>query len=156
MSIAVRTADEMRTLGARVAGVCRAGDVIVLDGPLGAGKTTFVQGMAAALGVRDPITSPTFVIARAHRGAIHDLVHVDAYRIGSGLELDDLDLDADVASSVTVVEWGSGKADRLADDRLLVRIERSDDPDDETRTVTMVGIGARWSGDALRDIEATA
>jgi tRNA threonylcarbamoyladenosine biosynthesis protein TsaE len=114
----------------------------VLVGPLGAGKTALTQGIGAALGVREPVTSPTFVIARVHRGGRLPLVHVDAYRLGSVAEVDDLDLDASLEESVTVVEWGSGLVEELADDRLEVRIEL----DVEPRTVTLDGHGARWTG----------
>lgn len=117
----------MRALGRRIGRLLRAGDVVLLDGPLGAGKTTLTQGIAAGLEVRGPVTSPTFVIARVHPSLVGGpaLVHVDAYRVGSGLEIDDLDLDADLDSAVTVVEWGAGPARRLADERLEVRIDRS-------------------------------
>ena len=111
----VADADAMRALGAQVALSCRAGDVVVLTGPLGAGKTTFTQGLAVGLEVSGAVTSPTFVIARVHRSTVGgpDLVHVDAYRLGGLAELDDLDLDASLEESVTVVEWGEGLAERL-------------------------------------------
>lgn len=123
--VEVPDAEAMRALGARLAAVCHAGDVVVLDGPLGAGKTTFTQGFAVGLGVEDPVTSPTFVISRVHR-ATHgpDLVHVDAYRVGGLAELDDLDLDASVPDSITVVEWGEGMAERLGEQVIDVRIAR--------------------------------
>jgi tRNA threonylcarbamoyladenosine biosynthesis protein TsaE len=142
--VEVPDADAMRALGARLAALCRPGDVVVLAGPLGAGKTTFTQGVAAGLGVVGPVTSPTFVIARVHRSASDgraagpDLVHVDAYRLGGLDELDDLDLDASVDASVTVVEWGEGMAERLGDQVVLVRIGRDvDDVDSELRHVTI-------------------
>lgn len=153
----VPDADAMRRLGARVAGVCRAGDVVVLDGPLGAGKTTFTQGFAEGLGVVGPVTSPTFVIARVHRAASEgpSLVHVDAYRLTGLDEVDDLDLDASVDDSVTVVEWGEGLVERLGEQVVVVRIERDlvgTDGDaggvDDARRVTVVlpegraGLGA--------------
>jgi tRNA threonylcarbamoyladenosine biosynthesis protein TsaE len=143
--IVVPTADDMRTLGARVAALLTAGDLLVLTGGLGAGKTTFVQGVGAGLGVTGPVVSPTFVISRVHRGGRLPLVHVDAYRLGSVAEVDDLDLDAALDESVTVVEWGEGLVEDLAGDRLEVRLERSSDSDDETRRVTLAGVGARWS-----------
>lgn len=118
---------QMRQRGAALAAVVRAGDVLVLDGPLGAGKTTFVQGLGSALGVRGAVTSPTFVISRVHRGPRLNLVHVDAYRLAGSLELDDLDLDAEVAESVTVIEWGSGKAEELAADRLHIMISNENE-----------------------------
>lgn len=134
----VPDADAMRTLGARVAAVCRAGDVVVLAGPLGAGKTTFTQGMAAGLGVEGAVTSPTFVIARVHRAVDGpDLVHVDAYRLGGLAELDDLDLDASVSDSVTVVEWGEGMAERLGDEVVTVRIARDVEAGAEGRHVVV-------------------
>lgn len=134
----VATAADMQLLGRRIAGRVRAGDVVVLTGPLGAGKTTLVQGVAAGLQVRGAVTSPTFVIARVHRSAAGgpDLVHVDAYRVGGRLELDDLDLDATVADAVTVVEWGEGLAEVLTDAPLVVRLHRPD-PDSERRVVEL-------------------
>lgn len=134
--VEVPDAEAMRALGARLATVCRAGDIVVLDGPLGAGKTTFTQGLAVGLGVAGPVTSPTFVIARVHRAAHGpDLVHVDAYRLGGLAELDDLDLDASVADSVTVVEWGEGMAERLSEQVIDVRIARDVAESSEHRTV---------------------
>lgn len=143
--IKVPDAAAMRALGARVAALLRAGDLVVLTGPLGAGKTTLVQGIGAGLGVRGPITSPTFVIARVHpsqRGG-PDLVHADAYRLGSQLEVDDLDLDADVDHSVTVVEWGEGLVENLAAGHLLITIDWA--AGDESRLVTVAGYGDRWA-----------
>lgn len=136
----IATDTEMRTLGERLAAALRAGDVLILTGPLGAGKTTLVQGIGTGLGVRGPVTSPTFVIARVHPGPVVPLVHADAYRLGSVLEVDDLDLDT--ANSVTVVEWGEGLAEGLADDRLEISI--SPDLGSQRRTVRIRGIGARW------------
>lgn len=121
---AIPGAAAMRQLGRRLAGLLSPGDLLVLSGPLGAGKTTLVQGIGDGLDVRGPITSPTFVIARVHpslRGG-PDLVHADAYRLGSRLEVDDLDLDADLDHAVTVVEWGEGLVEILAPDRLHVSI----------------------------------
>ena len=143
-TIVVPTADDMRALGSRVAALLQPGDLLVLTGGLGAGKTTFVQGIGAGLGVTGPVVSPTFVIARVHRDGRVPLVHVDAYRLGSVAEVDDLDLDAALDESVTVVEWGEGLVEDLAGDRLEVRLERSSDPGDETRQVTLTGVGARW------------
>jgi tRNA threonylcarbamoyladenosine biosynthesis protein TsaE len=142
--------DAMHVVGEEVAASLRAGDLVVLTGPLGAGKTTFVQGLARGLDVRGDVTSPTFVIARVHPplGDGPALVHVDAYRLGSHVELDDLDLDASLEDSVTVVEWGEGLVEDLADSRLEVRIDRSSGSDDETRTVRVRGFGARWQGSA--------
>jgi tRNA threonylcarbamoyladenosine biosynthesis protein TsaE len=140
----VETPEAMRSLGERLAGLLRAGDLVVLTGELGAGKTTLVQGIGLGLGVRAPVVSPTFVIARVHRDGRLPLVHVDAYRLGSDAEVDDLDLDADLESAVTVVEWGEGLAERLAADRLEVRIQRPPGDGDETRRVHIRGVGQRW------------
>ncbi len=145
----IATDAEMRDLGRRLAALLRAGDLVILAGPLGAGKTTLVQGIGAGLGVRGPVTSPTFVIARVHpvaAGPGPALVHADAYRLGSIGEVDDLDLDTDTASAVTVVEWGAGLAEGLAEDRLEISIEP--DSDGDVRTVRLNGHGGRWH-DAL-------
>lgn len=168
----------MRLLGIRLAGLLRAGDLLVLAGPLGAGKTTLVQGIGEGLGVRGPVTSPTFVIARVHpslRGG-PDLVHADAYRLGSRLEVDDLDLDADLDHAVTVVEWGEGLVENLAPGHLLITIgwatpgapedqaaspPGQSAPEDlvsgeERRLVTVAGYGSRWdkAADQLRALLA--
>src|SRR6478736_7843000 len=120
----IATDGDMRDLGRRLAALLRAGDLVILAGPLGAGKTTLVQGIGAGLGVRGPITSPTFVIARVHPSLTGGpaLVHADAYRLNSPAEVDDLDLDASLETSVTVVEWGGGLVEGLAPDRLDVSI----------------------------------
>jgi tRNA threonylcarbamoyladenosine biosynthesis protein TsaE len=146
LALSVATAEDMHALGRRIAQQLQPGDLVVLTGDLGAGKTTLVQGIGAGLGVRAPIVSPTFVIARVHRDGRVPLVHADAYRLGSVAEVDDLDLDADLDDSVTVVEWGEGLVERLAADRLEVRITRPDVTGDETRQVHVVGIGPRWDG----------
>ena len=129
---------DTEALGERLAGELGAGDLVVLSGPLGAGKTVLVRGIARGLGVAGPVTSPTFVIAREHRplpgGRGVPLVHVDAYRLGGAAELDDLDLDTDLAEAVVAVEWGEGVAERLAARHLLVRLYRH--PDD-VRTATV-------------------
>ena len=141
----IPTDGEMRDLGRRLASVLQAGDLVILAGPLGAGKTTLVQGIGEGLGVRGPVTSPTFVIARVHpalSGPGPSLVHADAYRLGSIGEVDDLDLDADTATAVTVVEWGAGLAEGLSEDRLEILIEP--DPQTEVRTVRLTGHGPRW------------
>jgi tRNA threonylcarbamoyladenosine biosynthesis protein TsaE len=145
------TPDDTRSLGASLAGMLRAGDLLVLDGDLGAGKTTLTQGLGSALGVRGAVTSPTFVIARLHPAPAGRpaLVHVDAFRLGDRAELDDLDLDASVADSVTVVEWGSGLAEALTDDRLEVALTRSHREDDERRRAVLTPVGARWVGSGL-------
>jgi tRNA threonylcarbamoyladenosine biosynthesis protein TsaE len=145
------TAEATRQFGRQLAGRLRAGDLVILGGELGAGKTTLVQGLGEGLGVRGPVTSPTFIIARVHPslGGGPALVHVDAYRL-NGLdrleELDDLDLDADLEASVTVVEWGEGVAERLSPDRLEVRLERARGAEaGETRLAQVNAIGPRWS-----------
>jgi tRNA threonylcarbamoyladenosine biosynthesis protein TsaE len=129
---------DTEALGERLADELGPGDLVVLSGPLGAGKTVLVRGIARGLGVAGPVTSPTFVIAREHRplpgGRGVPLVHVDAYRLGGAAELDDLDLDTDLAEAVVVVEWGEGVAERLAARHLLVRLQRQ--PDD-VRTATV-------------------
>ena len=134
--------DAMHDLGRRIGEVVRPGDLVVLSGPLGAGKTVLAQGVGAGLGVGTPVTSPTFVIARVHRDGRVPMVHVDAYRLGSVLEVDDLDLDASLEESVTVVEWGAGLVERLAESWLHVEIDRA--PDDDVRRVRLTGAGARW------------
>ena len=133
----------MLALGRRLAAMLRPGDLVVLNGALGTGKTTLVQGIGAGLGVRGPITSPTFVIARVHPSLTGGpaLVHADAYRLASPAEVDDLDLDETLDSSVTVVEWGGGLAEGLATDRLEVTIT----PAGQGREVRITGYGERWS-----------
>ena len=135
--------EQTQGLGRRLAGGLRAGDVVVLSGPLGAGKTSLTQGIGAAMGVRGRVTSPSYVLSRVHPGVV-PLVHVDAYRLreaGGRVELDDLDLDSDLADSVTVVEWGEGLAERLSDSWLEVHLTRPDD----TRTARVVAHGPRWA-----------
>ena len=140
--IRVPTDEAMRDLGRRLAGLLRAGDLVLLSGPLGAGKTTLTQGLGDGLKVRGPITSPTFVIARVHPSLAGgpSLVHADAYRLGGLDELDDLDLD--LQGAVTVVEWGGGIAEGLSEDRLEIVIEREET---EERTVRLTGVGPRWA-----------
>jgi len=145
--IAIATADEMFALGAKLGNQLKAGDLILLNGPLGAGKTLLTQGIGSALGITG-ITSPTFVISRVHQGTM-PLIHVDAYRLlidgQANLYLDDLDLDSAISDSVTVIEWGGAEAARLSDQRLEINIDRSD----EIRQVTSIGIGDRWNGFSL-------
>ncbi|HVS68858.1 MAG TPA: tRNA (adenosine(37)-N6)-threonylcarbamoyltransferase complex ATPase subunit type 1 TsaE [Mycobacteriales bacterium] len=136
------TPEAMRSLGQRLASELRAGDLVMLCGPLGAGKTTLAQGIGQGLGV-EGVVSPTFVIARVHRGGTLPLVHVDAYRLSSVAEVDDLDLDASLDESVTLVEWGEGLVEGLAGDRLEIRIQR--DPEGDERSVELTGVGDRWS-----------
>jgi len=147
--LAVPTADDMRLLGRRLAAVLRAGDLVVLAGDLGAGKTTLTQGIGAGLGVRGNVTSPTFVIARQHPSQVGGpaLVHVDAYRLRGWDELEDLDLEASLDDSVTVVEWGAGLVEGLAEDRLELVILRAHGADAErtdVRTVRITAVGERW------------
>ena len=145
-------AEAMRALGERLAGDLHAGDLVVLSGGLGAGKTTLTQGVGAGLGVRGGVTSPTFVIARVHPSLVGGpaLVHVDAYRLGGIHELDDLDLDASLDEAVTVVEWGTGVAEGLDASRLEVRISRAEgdavsaDGELDPRTVLVAPVGPRW------------
>ena len=133
--------EDTRALGAALAAVVGPGDLLVLTGPLGAGKTALTQGLGAALGVTEPVTSPTFVIARVHRDGRLPLVHVDAYRLGSVADVDDLDLDASAEESVTVVEWGAGLVEQLADEHLEVRLDRRED---DVRTAVLVPHGPGW------------
>lgn len=147
------TAEDTRAWGARLGRLLRAGDLVVLTGDLGAGKTTLTQGLGEGLGVRGPITSPTFVIARVHPSEVGGppLVHVDAYRLGGFAELDDLDLDADLEQSVTVVEWGHGLVEDLADDRLELTLTG-----ETTRRVTVDIHGDRWADAALATLACLA
>lgn len=149
-------ADAMRGLGRSLAGQLTRGDLIVLSGELGAGKTTFTQGLGAGLGVRGAITSPTFVIARVHPSTVGgpDLVHVDAYRLGGLDELDDLDLDASLDDAITVVEWGEGLAEGLSESRLEVAIVRGDAPHDglDPRRVEVTPVGPRWHALSFRGL----
>jgi len=143
----IASAQEMFDLGKSIGAQLRAGDLILLNGPLGAGKTLLVQGIGGALGFTE-VTSPTFVISRTHKGAL-SLIHVDTYRLlesgKAALYLDDLDLDTARESAVTVIEWGGEEAARLSDERLEIEIARSaDNGSDDLRTVNWRGIGSRW------------
>lgn len=159
----------MQELGRRLAPLLRPGDLVLLTGELGAGKTTLTRGLGEALGVRGAVTSPTFVIARVHPSLTGGpaLVHVDAYRLGGGLdEMEDLDLDVSLPESVVVVEWGEGKVEELSEDRLHVVIGRAVGADapggadgapvdtaDDVREVTVTGLGARWADAGLPELE---
>jgi len=140
--IAVATADEMHQLGEKLSAHLRAGDLVLVNGPLGAGKTVLAQGVGAGLGIAG-ITSPTFVISRVHKAAV-PFIHVDAYRLvdseNPNLYLDDLDLD--IAGSITLIEWGGAESARLSEDRLEITIDRSDD----VRKVQITPFGTRWAG----------
>lgn len=148
----VSTPEEMHELGLELGRAVHAGDVLVLTGALGAGKTTLTRGIGEGLHVRGPVTSPTFVLARTHPSLVGGapLVHVDAYRLGSAVELDDLDID--FANSVVVVEWGAGMLEGIVDSWLDVVIERPEGAQAgelgeefvEPRIVTLTGHGARW------------
>jgi tRNA threonylcarbamoyladenosine biosynthesis protein TsaE len=153
VKVELTTVDDTRSFGRRLAGLLTAGDLVILNGPLGAGKTVLAQGIGEGLGVVGTVTSPTFVIARVHpadasrRGRL-SMVHADAYRLGGVAEVDDLDLDADLADSVILVEWGGGKVEQLSDAHLEVRIERLDD---DSRIIELVGHGGNWT-DRLRGL----
>lgn len=146
-TIKVQTPEAMFALGEKIGSLCKAGDLILLNGPLGAGKTVLVQGIGQALGIAD-ITSPTFVISRIHKGAL-PLIHVDVYRLleegKASLYLDDLDLDSPRETALTVIEWGGEESARLSEERLEVVIDRSE----EIREVTITPYGPRWSGFSL-------
>jgi tRNA threonylcarbamoyladenosine biosynthesis protein TsaE len=143
--ISIATADEMHQLGEKLSTHLCAGDLVLVNGPLGAGKTVLAQGVAAGLGITG-ITSPTFVILRVHKAAV-PFIHVDAYRLvdseNPNLYLDDLDLD--IAGSITLIEWGGAESARLSEDRLEITIDRSDD----VRKVEIRPVGSRWAGFAL-------
>jgi tRNA threonylcarbamoyladenosine biosynthesis protein TsaE len=146
MTIALPTAEDTRALGAQIGAALRSGDLVILTGKLGAGKTTLVQGIGAGLQVEGHIASPTFVIARVHPSRLPGrptLVHVDAYRLGSLAEVEDLDLEVEAADAATVVEWGHGLVEQLADSRLEVVLERAADTDE--RTATLTGYGGDWA-----------
>ncbi len=170
--VLVPTAEAMTDLGRAMSAGLRPGDLVVLSGDLGAGKTTLTRGIGEGLGVRGAVTSPTFVIARVHPAppGRPPLVHVDAYRLGSLAELDDLDLDAGQEDSVTVVEWGLGMAEDLADARLeldLIRpkaqpagrrgdlVSDASDVGDEARTVAWRAFGGRWADASVPGLETT-
>jgi len=150
MRLTIETPEQMERLGAAVARLLGAGDVVALDGELGAGKTTLTRGLGAELGVRGTVASPTFVLARTHPRVEGEppLVHVDAYRLPGIAELDDLDLD--FAGSIVVVEWAEGMLDGIVDSWLGIRIDRptggAPDDEEQPREVEILGHGPRWAG----------
>ncbi|WP_030380464.1 MULTISPECIES: tRNA (adenosine(37)-N6)-threonylcarbamoyltransferase complex ATPase subunit type 1 TsaE [unclassified Streptomyces] len=156
--LTIASPEQMRELGRRLAKLVRAGDLVMLSGELGAGKTTLTRGLGEGLQVRGAVTSPTFVIARVHPSLVAGppLVHVDAYRLGGGLdEMEDLDLDVSLPESVVVVEWGEGKVEELTDERLHVTIHRAvGDTVDEVRRVSVAGVGERWAEADLGPLSA--
>ena len=143
--ITIATADAMHQLGVKLSAHLRAGDLVLVNGPLGAGKTVLAQGIGVGLGITG-VTSPTFVISRVHKAAV-PFIHVDAYRLvdseNPNLYLDDLDLD--IANSITVIEWGGAESARLSEDRIEITIDRTDD----VRNVEIKPIGSRWAGFSL-------
>lgn len=143
--ITIATAEEMYQLGLQISAHLRAGDLVLVNGPLGAGKTVLAQGVGAGLGISG-ITSPTFVISRVHKAAV-PFIHVDAYRLidseNPNLYLDDLDLD--IADSITFIEWGGAESARLSEDRLEISIDRTE----EQRKVEITPVGPRWAGFSL-------
>jgi tRNA threonylcarbamoyladenosine biosynthesis protein TsaE len=144
--ITLATPDDTRRLGSRLGELVRAGDLIVLDGPLGAGKTVLVQGLAAGLGAKGPVTSPTFVISRVHEGGRLPLVHVDAYRLAGTLEVDDLDLDTDLTLAVVAVEWGAGLVEALTDAHLRIELTRPEGAEEgEVRAAVLHAVGGDWA-----------
>ena len=142
--IEISTAQDMHELGTRIGAQLKAGDLLLLNGDLGAGKTVLVQGIAQALGING-VTSPTFVISKSYKATL-PLIHVDVYRLldsgKAALFLDDLDLDSDRENSVTVIEWGGAESARLSDQRLEITINRSED----VRRVSFNCVGSRWTG----------
>jgi tRNA threonylcarbamoyladenosine biosynthesis protein TsaE len=143
--ITIATPQAMHQLGVQLSAHLRAGDLLLVNGPLGAGKTVLAQGVGEGLGVTG-VTSPTFVISRVHKAAV-PFIHVDAYRLvdseNPNLYLDDLDLD--IANSITLIEWGGAESARLSEDRLEITIDRSN----EERTVEIKAVGPRWAGFSL-------
>ncbi|ACZ29713.1 protein of unknown function UPF0079 [Xylanimonas cellulosilytica DSM 15894] len=166
VTVDLPSADATRALGAALADILRAGDLVILTGDLGAGKTTFTQGLGAALGVRGHVSSPTFIVAREHAAGLRPdgtrgpgLVHVDAYRLGGLDELDALDLDSSLEDSVTVVEWGAGLAEALTEDRLEIELVRPrgglldlENPEAGVRHATLRGVGPRWADIDLKTL----
>lgn len=173
ITVVTTDADETRAVGARLAGLLRAGDLAMLSGELGAGKTTLAQGIGAALNVRGRVSSPTFIIARVHPALAEgpDLIHVDAYRINDLDEIDALDLDSSLEESVTLIEWGQDKVESLSQDRLEIEVERPHGglsaqatapsentvdlelADDGRRQITVRALGERWHDVDLQSLQ---
>jgi tRNA threonylcarbamoyladenosine biosynthesis protein TsaE len=149
--VVASSAEHTREIGCRIAGLLRAGDLVLLTGGLGAGKTTLAQGVGRGLQIVGPVTSPTFIISRVHppKGDGPALIHVDAYRLSGVAELDDLDLDASLEESITVVEWGEGLAESLSPQRLEISLSTTSG-DEDVRTIRVTPVGARWVSGALR------
>ncbi|UFU05702.1 tRNA (adenosine(37)-N6)-threonylcarbamoyltransferase complex ATPase subunit type 1 TsaE [Ruania halotolerans] len=164
VSVQLGDAEATTAFGRRLAAFLRAGDLVILTGDLGAGKTTLTQGIGDGLGVRGRVASPTFIIAREHQpiGDGPGLIHVDAYRLTSIAEVDALDLDSSLEEAVTVVEWGAGLVEGLAQDRLEIDLVRPrggravDANEDQPRRVELRGIGDRWAGAALHELAERA
>lgn len=152
ISLELVDAEATFAIGVALGKLLQAGDLLILAGDLGAGKTTLTAGIGVGMGVRGPITSPTFVIARSHPSLVAGprLVHIDAYRLGSEAELADLDIETELVDSAVVVEWGTNKAEFLNPDRLEIRLERDTDP----RVIHVNPVGTRWSPQALASLPA--
>lgn len=154
----IETAEAMHDLGLKLGATLKAGDLMVLNGPLGAGKTTLTRGIGEALETEGTVSSPTFVIARTHPamalGPGKSLVHVDAYRLSGPAELDDLDID--YANSVTIIEWGAGFTDGIAPAWLELNIERDHTGESEVRKIELWAAGERWADLAAGDFEVSA
>lgn len=162
LTIPTRSADETRALGRALGEALAAGDLVMLRGGLGAGKTTLAQGIGEGMGVRGRVASPTFIVARVHPSLTGgpDLIHADAYRIRDLEDLETLDLDSSLADSVTVVEWGEGKTEAMSDERLEIDVERAtggeaahdgdaidlETMDDGERRIVLNPCGTRWDG----------
>jgi tRNA threonylcarbamoyl adenosine modification protein YjeE len=148
MKLEIKSAEEMEQLGSKLAGLLRPGDLVLLAGPLGAGKTTLTRGIGRGLSAQGTIQSPTFVLARTHRIPNGKLVHVDAYRLSSAMELDDLDIDFE--NSIVIVEWARDFLDGYSENFLTVEIDRTNE--DDSRLVTLNPTGSRWKGASLASL----
>jgi tRNA threonylcarbamoyl adenosine modification protein YjeE len=148
MKLIIDSPEQMEMLGEKLAKLLKTGDLVLLSGPLGAGKTTLTRGLGKALSAEGAIQSPTFVLARTHKIPNGKLVHVDAYRLGSAIELDDLDIDFD--NSIVVVEWARDFLEGYTENYLRLEINRNSD--DETREVEVQAIGPRWLGVELASL----